>query len=325
MAADAVVLCKHHASDVPRYVLSDDSSELAAEVRKLRRDLEQLRAQMARPSAAAAASAEAADPPAASAAPPPTTAADPASVPAGDQDQEVKVVVMDREVVGSMTFTGIVYCGILPELGFGYVTPDDPGSLPIDVRMALAKQVTDADATGEPDIIDGADTLSFCKTDVNPAAGMLTAGDLVSFQVYSGCNGAGARGVSKTAPSTATGSVFSGPKTGGCGPGSMPASGINIEKTVVKTAEGAGSLASTETIQMVLKSPDGVGFGFIIPDDPGSLPSDVRRALAQQLKDAEASGESIEDAGTLTAGIQVTFLAYYDSGVCGASDVSVSR
>ena len=44
LAADAVVRCKHHASDVPRYVLSDDSSELAAEVRKLRRDLEQLRA-----------------------------------------------------------------------------------------------------------------------------------------------------------------------------------------------------------------------------------------------------------------------------------------
>ena len=119
----------------------------------------------------------------------------------------------------------------------------------------------------------------------------------------------------------------------------MPASGINVEKTVVKTDEGAGSLASTSTIQMVLKSPDGVGFGFIIPDDPGSLPSDVRRALAKQLKDAEASGESIEDAGALhvcdtyvnhaagqlTAGIQVTFLAYYDSGVWNARDVSVSR
>ena len=82
LAADAVVLCKHHASQVPRFVLSsDESNALAAEVKLLRRDLEQLRAQMARPSAAAAASAEAADPPAASAAPPPTAAAGPTSVP----------------------------------------------------------------------------------------------------------------------------------------------------------------------------------------------------------------------------------------------------
>ena len=83
LAADAVVLCQHHASEVPRYVLRDEShAALATEVKLLRRDLEQLRAQMARPSAAAAAaSAEAADPSAASAAPPPTAAADPTSAP----------------------------------------------------------------------------------------------------------------------------------------------------------------------------------------------------------------------------------------------------
>ena len=56
LVAGAVVLCKHHASQVPRVVLSsDECNALAAEVKLLRRDLEQLRAQMARPSAAAAA------------------------------------------------------------------------------------------------------------------------------------------------------------------------------------------------------------------------------------------------------------------------------
>ena len=44
-----MVLCQHHASEVPRYVLSDANSELAAEVTKLRRDLEQIRAQLGRP------------------------------------------------------------------------------------------------------------------------------------------------------------------------------------------------------------------------------------------------------------------------------------
>ena len=48
LAADAVVLSEHHASQVPRFGLNS----LAAEVKLLRRDLELLRAQMARPTAA---------------------------------------------------------------------------------------------------------------------------------------------------------------------------------------------------------------------------------------------------------------------------------
>ena len=48
LAADAVVLSEHHASQVPLFGLNS----LAAEVKLLRRDLELLRAQMARPTAA---------------------------------------------------------------------------------------------------------------------------------------------------------------------------------------------------------------------------------------------------------------------------------
>ena len=50
LAADAVVLSEHHASQVPRFGLN----ALVAEVQLLRRDLELLRSQMARPTAAEA-------------------------------------------------------------------------------------------------------------------------------------------------------------------------------------------------------------------------------------------------------------------------------
>ena len=46
LAADAVVLSEHHASQVPRF---GGLNALVAEVQLLRRDLELLRSQMARP------------------------------------------------------------------------------------------------------------------------------------------------------------------------------------------------------------------------------------------------------------------------------------
>ena len=82
--------------------------------------------------------------------------------------------VEGRGTFGSKTFTGIIqrwdFMGTI-----GFITPDDPGSLPKHVRTALAK---DAAAGGR---------LGFFKTDVNydDDVGLeLAVGVAVTFQVW---------------------------------------------------------------------------------------------------------------------------------------------
>ena len=98
LAADAVVLCQHHASEVPRYVLSNANSELAAGAKKLRRDLEQIRAQLGRPLHLAASVAGPSAPPALVA-----TAADlPAAPSAAESDKALEVIFECPETVSAL-------------------------------------------------------------------------------------------------------------------------------------------------------------------------------------------------------------------------------
>ena len=105
------------------------------------------------------------------------------------------VVIAQGDGGGSQTFKGTVQ-RFVSQHGYGFITPGDPVSLPMDVKKALAKQAADAAAMGRS--IEGTDALYFCENDVTRDGGAeLTAGAHVTFQVRTDYKGPSAFDVSQ--------------------------------------------------------------------------------------------------------------------------------
>jgi len=108
---------------------------------------------------------------------------------------EQKVDEEDRKTVGSKTFSGTIQRYIM-KFGWGLIAPDDPSSLPKNVKNALAKSKEEAEEKGKE--VEDENLLYFRKPDVNHEEGFkLAEGVACTFQVYVDNKGAGAYEVSQ--------------------------------------------------------------------------------------------------------------------------------
>merc|ERR1712232_421232 len=117
------------------------------------------------------------------------------AAPMGSEFWENKLEEEGRKDVGSNVYQGVIqrYIG---KLGYGFISPDSPDSMPKNVKAALAKQTAAAEEKGRS--IEDGNLLYFRKPDVNHDEDFkLTPGTPCTFVVYVDNKGAGARDVSK--------------------------------------------------------------------------------------------------------------------------------
>lgn len=110
---------------------------------------------------------------------------------------EKKVDSENRETVGDEIYSGVIVKYITKQ-GWGFISPDDPDSLPEVVKSALADAHEKAKESGK-ELEEGTENhLYFRKPDVNHEEGFKLATDTpCTFQLYVDDKGAGACDVSK--------------------------------------------------------------------------------------------------------------------------------
>merc|ERR1711933_516900 len=116
------------------------------------------------------------------------------AAPLNSNHWEKKLEEESRKVVGSRVYSGTIQ-RYNWKFGYGFITPDNPGSLPKNVKGKLQEMVESEKEKGKE--VDDENLLYFRKPDVNHTEGFkLGEGVAVTFCVYVDEKGAGAYEVS---------------------------------------------------------------------------------------------------------------------------------